>query len=57
MAKHKEVGAGTNTKELSFEEALTQLEELTKLLERGSLSLDDSIIAYEKGIKLGEQCF
>ncbi len=47
MAKHKES---------SFEDALAQLEELTKQLERGSLSLEDSIHAYEEGLKLSKYC-
>ena len=40
----------------SFEEAIQELEEITRHLERGSLSLDDSIQAYEKGMRLSKLC-
>ena len=46
----------SKTKTPSFEEAIQQLEEITRQLERGSLSLDASIQAYEKGMYLGELC-
>ena len=44
------------TKNISFEEAITQLEEITNQLQNGSLSLDASVKAYEKGMKLSELC-
>ena len=43
-------------KELSFEEALKELEEIVVNLEKGDISLDDAIKAYEKGSLLKEQC-
>ena len=43
-------------KELSFEEALKELEEIVVTLEIGDVSLDDAIKAYEKGSLLKEQC-
>ena len=48
MAKKKE--------NISFEEALEQLEEITRSLESGELTLDDSIQAYEKGMELKKIC-
>ena len=36
-------------KALSFEQALTQLEEIVNQLERGEVSLDDAVAAYERG--------
>ena len=42
--------------ELSFEEALRQLEEIVTTLERGDISLDDAIAAYEKGTELKAHC-
>ena len=48
MAKKKE--------SISFEEALQQLEEITRNLESGELTLDDSIKAYEKGMELKKIC-
>ncbi|MDR1207701.1 MAG: exodeoxyribonuclease VII small subunit [Rickettsiales bacterium] len=38
--------------ELSFEQALSQLQELVKKMESGSLPLADSVKAYETGTKL-----
>ena len=43
-------------KELSFEEALKELEEIVVKLEKGDISLDDAIKAYEQGTLLKEQC-
>ena len=43
-------------KELSFEEALKELEEIVVNLEKGDISLDDAIKAYEQGTLLKEQC-
>lgn len=41
---------------LSFEEALKELETIVKSLEDSQGSLDDAIIAYEKGVKLKAFC-
>jgi exodeoxyribonuclease VII small subunit len=41
---------------LSFEEALAQLEEIVERLETGSLSLDESLGEYEKGVALSRHC-
>jgi len=43
-------------KEPGFEEALEELEEITRALESGELSLDDSIKSYEKGMELKKMC-
>ncbi len=42
--------------ELKFEEALTQLEEIVTLLETGDLSLEESLKAFEDGIRLSRLC-
>lgn len=39
-----------------FEELLTELENIVKELEGGSLSLEDSIEKYKKGIELSNLC-
>ena len=44
------------TDALSFEEALRQLEEIVSVLERGDISLDQAIAAYEKGTALKTHC-
>ncbi|MDF3818772.1 exodeoxyribonuclease VII small subunit [Leptospira sp. 96542] len=43
-------------KESSFEEALKELEEIAEKLEKGLLSLEDSIKAYERGMVLKKIC-
>ncbi|PJZ45353.1 exodeoxyribonuclease VII small subunit [Leptospira brenneri] len=43
-------------KTISFEEALRELEEIAEKLERGTLSLEDSIKAYERGMELKKVC-
>ena len=40
----------------NFEEALEELERLVSSMEEGELSLEDSMKAFEKGIKLTREC-
>ncbi len=42
--------------EMSFEESLTELERIADKLELGQLSLDESLLLFEKGIKLVREC-
>lgn len=42
--------------DFNFEEALEELEELVSSMEDGELSLEDSLKAFEKGIKLTREC-
>ena len=42
--------------EFNFEEALEELERLVSSMEQGELSLEDSMKAFEKGIKLTREC-
>ena len=42
--------------EFNFEEALEELERLVSSMEEGELSLEDSMKAFEKGIKLTREC-
>ena len=42
--------------EIKFEEALKKLEEIVSHLEKGDMSLDDSLSKYEEGIKLSKIC-
>ncbi|MBE7411283.1 MAG: exodeoxyribonuclease VII small subunit [Leptospiraceae bacterium] len=46
----------TQDKQITFEEALAELEEIAEKLERGQLSLEESIVAYEKGMTLKKIC-
>ncbi len=41
---------------ISFEKNLKQLEELVQTLENGDSSLNESLKAFEKGIKLSRVC-
>jgi exodeoxyribonuclease VII small subunit len=43
-------------KDLSFEEALGQLETLVKRLEEGRLPLDEAVQVFEKGAALKAHC-
>ncbi|WP_375398773.1 exodeoxyribonuclease VII small subunit [uncultured Sphingomonas sp.] len=42
--------------ELSFEDALKQLEQVVGRLESGEATLDESITLYERGDKLRQRC-
>jgi exodeoxyribonuclease VII small subunit len=41
---------------VSFEQSLNELETLVQKMEKGDLSLDDSLAAYERGVGLYRQC-
>jgi exodeoxyribonuclease VII small subunit len=41
---------------LNFEDALTELESLVDTLEKGELSLEDSLETFERGVKLTRAC-
>jgi exodeoxyribonuclease VII small subunit len=47
---------GTEAKELSFEEALEELEAVVQRLEEGDLRLDETIALYERGVWLAQRC-
>jgi len=48
--------AAAATKNLSFEDALTELEATVRQLEEGNLPLTEAIALYERGTKLAQQC-
>ncbi len=43
-------------KTASFEEALSELESLVDTLEKGDLSLEDSLKSFERGVELTRTC-
>ena len=43
-------------KELTFEQALSELEEIVEKLEQGDIDLEDSIDIYERGTLLKTHC-
>ena len=42
--------------EIDFEATLKELEDLVKQMESGDLGLEDSLRAFERGVKLTRQC-
>lgn len=44
------------TQSYDFEQALSQLEQLVERMESGDLSLEDSLEAFEQGVKLTREC-
>lgn len=48
--------AGKAHKTLSFETAMTELEQLVAEMESGKLTLDDSLAAYRRGAELAAFC-
>ena len=46
----------TPVTELSFEQAMAELEEVVGRLERGDVALDESIKLYERGAALKKRC-
>ena len=43
-------------KKVQFEESMERLEEIVGELEKGDLTLDESIKKFEEGVKLGKTC-
>lgn len=43
-------------KAVSFEEQLARLQKITEILERGDLSLEESLELYKEGVDLTRQC-
>ena len=44
------------SKEIKFEEMLTELEDLVKELENGNIDLDEAINKYVEAMKLAKKC-
>ena len=51
-----ETGNGSDIAALPFERALAELEEIVGQLEKGSVTLEDSIKIYERGEALKKHC-
>ncbi len=56
MAKSKAEPAADDLAEVPFETALAELESLVEKMETGDLSLEDSLTAFERGVKLTRHC-
>lgn len=48
--------ADTPVSEMSFEQAMKELEQVVGRLERGDVALDESITLYERGAELKKRC-
>ncbi len=48
--------SGSETDALSFEQALARLSALVEKLESGQLPLEESVTAFEEGVKLTRRC-
>jgi len=46
----------TSVEDMSFEQAMKELETVVGQLERGDVALDDSITLYERGALLKKRC-
>jgi exodeoxyribonuclease VII small subunit len=44
-------------KESSFESSLQRLQEISDILEKGEIGLEESIKLYEEGINLAKNCY
>ncbi|TAL59512.1 MAG: exodeoxyribonuclease VII small subunit [Legionella sp.] len=44
------------TKPVPFEQSISELEEIVRQLEKGELTLEDSLKQFEKGISLARGC-
>ena len=53
MAK---INVSTGSAVASFERALEELEQLVQKMEKGEQSLDESLVAYERGVALYRVC-
>jgi exodeoxyribonuclease VII small subunit len=59
MTDHPEQAASENktgNEQPDFEHALTELEELVARLEKGELSLDESLQQFKRGVELTRHC-
>lgn len=56
MADLANQGRAEDQEPIDFEAALAELEELVGRMEAGSLSLEESLAAFERGIKLTREC-
>lgn len=54
MAKQQDINA--DIKQMSFEQALKELEQIVTRLERGDVELEQSIAIYERGEALRDHC-
>ena len=54
--KSRETAASNDLEDVSFESALAELEGLVEKMETGELSLEQSLAAFERGVRLTRHC-
>ena len=52
----EDAGLPADIREMSFEKALKELEDIVRQLEQGQVELDDAIRHYERGAQLKRHC-
>ncbi|GBQ05494.1 MULTISPECIES: exodeoxyribonuclease VII small subunit [Saccharibacter] len=56
MPNHSTSSSSTALEQLSFEDALSELEQIVRALENGQMKLEEAITAYERGAALRRHC-
>lgn len=56
MARKQSEAPADDLADVPFEAALEELENLVEKMETGDLSLEDSLAAFERGVKLTRHC-
>lgn len=56
MPNQSTPSSSSSLDELSFEDALTELEQIVRALENGQMKLEEAISAYERGAALRRHC-
>ena len=56
MSEDQVPNEATTEEKIDFETALAELEALVANMESGELTLDESLQAFERGVKLARQC-
>ena len=46
----------SKNEKINFEQALAELQDLVEMMEKGRLSLEDSLKYFERGVRLIRQC-
>lgn len=54
--RRRQILSDKDIENLSYEEAINELEKIVKQLEQGNLSLEQSLDSFQRGIKLGQYC-
>ncbi len=56
MTKSKSTSKPGDPADLTFEEAVAQLEEIIERVEQGKIGIERALVEYERGVKLVNRC-